>query len=548
MLFNSYEFILFFLPVVAGMFVALSRFGAPRICIAWLAAASLFFYGWWNPAYLLLLGTSLVVNFVMGRTLVTVRERSPALKYVLVAAGLIFNLGLLGYYKYGGFAVTITNDLFDSNFTWTHIALPLAISFFTFQQVAYLIDTAAGRVGKVSALDYLLFVTFFPQLIAGPIVHHQEMMPQFQRTTGRIDREDLQVGFAIFTLGLAKKILVADTIAQYVAPIYAAAGHSEVTFLQAWIAGLGFTLQVYFDFAGYSEMALGAARIFGIRLPVNFNSPLKATNIIDFWSRWHMTLTRFLTGYIFTPISLAAMRRVSARKAPKVQGLRKRFRGFGTTLAGPTLLTMLLAGVWHGAGYHFVIFGLLHGSYLVVNHAWRNFRHWAFKDSEGYERITAPIGVLLTLTCVSFATLFFGADSMTAARNLAVAFLGLDGISIPEGIYVHLQALHAILSALGVNVDTTPGSLMVAGITVCALGLLLAWFFPNTLDMLRDRDPAIGYKTTLGHSDNVNGFRLLNRASWKWAPTKGWGVGFGVLFALCLMSLQRVNVFLYWQF
>jgi len=542
MLFNSYEFILFFLPVTVAVFHLLARYRTRLQALGFLAVASLFLYGWWNPAYLLLIGASIAVNFRIGAAL----QEGVAAKshrYLLLGAGVILNLGLLGYYKYGGFVSEICNDLFDAGIVWTHVVLPLAISFFTFQQIAYLVDSAAGRVERAGFIDYVVFVTFFPQLIAGPIVHHKEMMPQFRSLFDHVNRENLQVGVALFVIGLFKKTMLADPIAEYVSPVYAAAADGPVTFLQAWIAALGFTLQIYFDFSGYSDMALGAARMFGIVLPVNFNSPLKAANIIDFWNRWHITLTRFLTAYEYTPLAIRAARNAMAQRAAGRPG--HRAREFLTSLAVPTLLTMFLSGLWHGAGYQFLAWGCLHGAYLVVNHTWRMLVPRFVTDKTRYERLFRPVGVVLTLLSVCFAMLFFRADDIGTGLRMAASLAGLNGLSVPEGIYLHLGSLRGMLDVLGIHADLSSGSQVSYGLAWCAGLLTVALFFPNSLDLLRGYRPALNY-TLRKEADLLFNNRITRVLVW--SPGRSWAVTIGVMLAVGIMSMQSVSVFLYWQF
>jgi len=544
MLFNSYEFILFFLPVTVAVFHLLSRHDSRLHCLGFLAFASLFFYGWWNPSYLILISASMVANFMVGSLLR--REGLPVSgKYALLFCGVLFNIGLLGYYKYGGFVTEIYNDLSGHDLVWGHVVLPLAISFFTFQQIAFLVDSAVARVERSGFLDYVVFVTFFPQLIAGPIVHHKEMMPQFRNIAAGVSRENLQVGLALFAIGLFKKTMLADPVSDYVAPIYDEAASGQITFLQAWIASLGFTLQIYFDFSGYSDMALGAARMFGIVLPVNFNSPLKASSIIDFWNRWHITLTRFLTAYIFTPLSIKATRKAMLRRAANEPP--GKAREFMSALALPTMLTMFLSGVWHGAGYQFVVWGCLHGMCLVINHAWRMLLPLIVVDKQRFERRFQPAGVLLTLLSVCFAMLFFRADDFQTGMRMATALVGYNGVTIPEGIFVHLGGLQDWLSGIGIAADTSSGSRIAYGGVYCAVLLVIALFFPNSLDMLRGHRPALGYSKPAGNNPDVLFNNGLSRAL-AWKPGRNWAILTGGALAVGLMSLQGLSVFLYWQF
>ena len=344
MLFNSYTFLLAFLPVALVGFALLRRHGMARASIAWLVLASFVFYGWWNPVYVALLALTIIVNFSRRNA----RQSKP-----LLYLGVAFNLGLLGYYKYLGFFASIADAVAGTGFGAIQVALPLAISFFTFQQIAYLVDAERGLAAEPDFLNYCLFVTFFPQLIAGPIVHHGEMMGQFRETAKRRLKDiDIAVGLTLLAAGLFKKVVVADNLAYYASPVFHAADAGQALgFARAWAGTLAYSLQIYFDFSGYSDMAVGMARLFGIRLPVNFFSPYRAGNIIEFWRRWHMTLSRFLRDYLY--LSLGGNRKGPARRYLNL------------------LATMVLGGLWHGAGWTFVAWGLLHGLYLAANHLWR---------------------------------------------------------------------------------------------------------------------------------------------------------------------------------
>ena len=314
MLFNSYEFILGFMPVAVAGFLIFNR-QSKAWSFAWLIGVSIFFYAWWRPFNLLIIGPSLVVNYIFARSLLTLSngEGREKLSVIVLTLGVLFNVCLLGYFKYTNFGLTVANDLVGTNFVLEQIILPLGISFITFQKIAFLFDVAGRRVRCFTVADFLLFVMFFPQLIAGPIVHYGETMPQFHRSDRQVDRTMFATGMTLFSFGLFKKVVLADGMAEYVSPIFnfAEAGQ-PVSLLLGWLAAVGFTLQIYFDFSGYSDMACGSALFFGVRLPLNFDSPLKASNIIDFWLRWHVTLTRFLTAYVYNPVALRITRRRAA--------------------------------------------------------------------------------------------------------------------------------------------------------------------------------------------------------------------------------------------
>ncbi len=350
MLFNSAEYLLALLPAAfIGYFLLGSKgLGGAKL---WLVIVSLFFYGWWNPAYLGLLGLSIAVNFWLGTRLFVAATQASTAGSKLLMLGLAFNLGLLAWFKYAGFAVESANALLGARWPVPQVALPLAVSFFTFTQLAYLVDCRRKLAGEYSFSNYVLFVTFFPHLIAGPILHHKDMIPQFERKQAKHpDAHLILCGLIIFAIGLFKKTCLADGIQPLVAQAF---GPNTPTFDQAWIGALAYTFQLYFDFSGYSDMAIGMSLMFGIFLPLNFNSPYKATSIIDFWRRWHMTLSQFLRDYLYIP--LGGNRHGSLLRYTNL------------------MITMLLGGLWHGAAWTFVVWGALHGAYLCVNHAWNNF-------------------------------------------------------------------------------------------------------------------------------------------------------------------------------
>jgi D-alanyl-lipoteichoic acid acyltransferase DltB (MBOAT superfamily) len=303
MLFNSPVFICLFLPITLLLFFQIGGRGWFRLAIAWLLAASLIFYSWWNPANLILLLTSILVNYGIGVALAQVVQ--PKLRKILLVLGVAVNLALIGYFKYANFFISSVAHVLGANLGFVHVILPLGISFFTFQQIMYLVD--AYRTPKSQSyrlLDYALFVSFFPQLIAGPLVHHRQLIDQFNnKAIYRFNSENLALGITIFVIGLFKKVILADGVALYSTQAFAAATNGiSLTFVEAWVGALAFTLQLYFDFSGYSDMAIGLARMVGIQLPINFNSPYKAVDMIDFWRRWHITLSNFLRDYLYIPL------------------------------------------------------------------------------------------------------------------------------------------------------------------------------------------------------------------------------------------------------
>ncbi len=406
MLFNSYIFIFIFLPItLIGFFIISKYIKYYKFAIGWLVIASLFYYGWWKPVYLLLIIGSIIFNYIVGILFYKTRR-----SVYLLIFGVAINILLLGYFKYTNFLIDNINSLFGVHIHIKRIALPLAISFFTFQQIAYLVDSWRGETKEHDFIHYCLFVTFFPQLIAGPIVHHKEMLPQFiKRTTYKFNYENLAVGMSIFIIGLFKKVVIADTGAQYANQYFnIVAKGGTLTLFEGWIGALSYTFQLYFDFSGYSDMAIGLGRMFGILLPINFNSPYKATNIIDFWRRWHITLSRFLRDYIYFP--LGGNRKGSWRRYLNI------------------MITMLLAGLWHGAGWTFVIWGGLHGIYIIINHAWKTLTsHYQF-SAKNFSFLTRNISWLITFISVVIGWVFFRANNLMSALYMLKAMFGFNRI------------------------------------------------------------------------------------------------------------------------
>jgi len=403
MLFNSYEYIFFFLPITFFVYFLLLN---KRLIVGakgFLVFASLFFYSWWNIAYLPLILTSMLFNYVIGNTLNENFQHIKVHKKSVLVFGVVINLSLLGYFKYMDFFIENFNLLSSSSIPLLHLALPLAISFFTFQQIAYLVDSYRKETSEYDFLNYALFVTFFPQLIAGPIVHHKEMMPQFASRWNLVKNyENIALGLFIFSMGLFKKVVIADTFA-----VWATHGFDVATtlnFFQAWATSLSYTFQLYFDFSGYTDMAIGAALLFNIKLPINFNSPYKALDIQDFWRRWHITLSRFLRDYIYIPLG----------------GNRKgSFRTYNNLMA-----TFILGGIWHGAGWTFVFWGFMHGMALVIHRFWKAL---------GF---TMPkvLAWFVTFNFINIAWVFFRAKEWDDALKVLKGMLGFNSIHLEQNL------------------------------------------------------------------------------------------------------------------
>jgi D-alanyl-lipoteichoic acid acyltransferase DltB (MBOAT superfamily) len=544
MIFNSYQFLFAFLPVVlAGTFL-LACFGAAAAQF-WLIAASLFFYAAWNAAYLPLLLGSIVFNYVIAARMANVEN--PGTRSWLLGLAVAVDLGLLGYYKYTGFFLETVNAAAGTDYMWRSLILPLGISFYTFQQLMLLADISSGRIKDFRFRDFLLFVTFFPHLIAGPIVHHREMMPQFQKADYRLNWENLAIGFVLLSVGLFKKAVLADGIAGYVAPIFTdAADGKPISFLFAWAGAIGFVLQMYFDFSGYSEMALGLARMVGIKLPMNFNSPLKALSVVDYWSRWHITLTRFLTAYIYNPIAIHLARRRAAAGKSGLAGARTTWRAFFGVIAVPTLVTMFLSGLWHGAGNQFLLFGVLHGVALVVNHAWRLARPRFWPDTAHYQRTTRPIAWLLTFLLVTVALTWFHAASVAAGGNIVAGLTGRHGLVLPAATATGFPGLAAALGHLGGSfTGGDMGDLAVLYGWIVVL-LAIALVPPNLLEILRPWQPAVTMPaaTPSGRLDLWRG--LSGRLRLSLSPI--WAFATALIMTIGVLGLNRVSEFLYWRF
>ena len=543
MLFNSYEFLFAFLPVTLAGFFLLGKISR-NWALGWLMIASLVFYAWWRPINVLIIAPSVLINFILARVLLRLGtdQRQVRLAQAVLVLGIAFNVVFLGYFKYVNFFYTALNDVTGTNFVLAQVILPLGISFITFQKIAFLIDVHARRVESFTLHDFFLFVLFFPQLIAGPIVHFREMMPQFHQVSCRFDKEHVSVGLTLLVFGLFKKVVLADSLAPHVTPIYeAAAAGGDVSLFPSWIAAIGFTLQIYFDFSGYSDMALGLGRCFGIKLPPNFDSPLKASSIIDFWLRWHMTLTRFLTAYLYNPLVLWLTRRRMAKRLPGLGGKNPSYSAFLQLLAGPTILTMFVSGFWHGAGYVFLLWGLLHGIYLTINHAWRLIGLKLFSSKERYRQVMEPVGFVLTFFSVLTAMVLFRAPTVAAANTLLHSMIGMNGVSLPNQIFEWLGPLGGYLQHIVSATPVGSGQEFVVTTAWILLLLLIALALPNSLQVMAAYEPALGIKSSPNNRAAIA--RLFD-----WKPTLPWAVAMAVLAGIAVTKLGGKSEFLYWQF
>lgn len=469
MLFSSWQFIFLFLPAAAGIFFLIPAQPTwPRKI--WLLIASLFFYGYWKIEYIPLLLISIAFNYTIAEIISRHRHR-PAAKTAIVV-GVSFNLLLLGYYKYTNFIVQCLGLVTRHPFQRFDIILPLAISFFTFTQIGYLVDVYRNQSLHYRLLDYALFVVFFPHLIAGPIVRHWEIIPQFAQRTLKANLSDTSVGVALFLMGLYKKVLLADPLSGFVATVYEAASRGvTVSWCDAWLATLAFALQIYFDFSGYSDMAIGLARLFGIKFPINFNSPYRARSINEFWSRWHITLTRFLREYLYFPLG-------GNRCGPWRHALN-------------IVVTMFLCGLWHGAGWTFVLWGGLHSFYLVVAHRWNRFRKargWSL-DYWWYRFLS----VSLTLVVVLFAWVLFRAPTLRVAGQVLSSMVGQHGLTMSEDVTNPAKFPGVLFPVVGIRF--VPRAYEFEGydslIKMMAVMLVIVLFLPNSQQLLEGYAPAL---------------------------------------------------------
>ncbi len=482
MLFNSYEFIFLFLPITFILFFVLAKRSGLRAATFWLTAASFFLYGWWDWHYVPLLFASICFNFYVGG-----RIRSDSQRKAWLLAGIVGNLVLLGYFKYTGFFLSTVNMLVrDAVFDVPHIVLPLGISFFTFTQTAYLVEEYRGETAAHSFLTYCEFVTIFPHLIAGPIIRHRDMLPQFtDEKNFAVDYKNIAYGLTLFAMGLFKKTVIADSLSPWAGEVFSRP--DSLTFLEAWIGALSYTFQLYFDFSGYSEMAIGLGLMFNLRFPVNFNSPYQSSSIIDFWRRWHMTLGLWVKDYLYIPMG--------GNRGGEFKKMRN------------LVLSMLLIGLWHGAGWNFVFWGGIHGFLLMINHQWRRLN----------VQLPKAMNWGLTFLCVTICWVFFRAESLHDALAVLTSMVDVGNIVLPAKNAKELGFLQSV------GISFAPWMMQVhlekALGTLAAL-LLVLRFLPNPIELM---------KTSF-------------RPDWKWSVAVALSLAVGIL------HIAKNSPFLYFQF
>lgn len=517
MLFNSAYFIFIFLPIILMVFFWAGKI-SHGLAATWLVVASVIFYAWWSPVYVLLLFASIVFNFIVGYLIAIHSTSESGKRKILLFFGIFCNLAILSYFKYANFFIENINETLNTEYDIGNIILPLGISFFTFTQIAFLVDAARGQAKEFNFIHYSLFVTYYPHLIAGPVLHHKEMMPQFKdKSIYKFNSKNFTVGLTIFAIGLFKKTVFADGIAPYASPVFLAASQGQaIDFFQGWGGALAYTMQLYFDFSGYCDMAIGLSYMIGVRLPINFNSPYKAINISDFWRRWHITLSRFLRDYIYIPLG------------GNKKGEGRRYFNL--------MATMFLGGLWHGAGWTFVIWGCLHGFYLVIHQGWQKLRQKLGFDVSRSSLPGRVLGIGLTFFVVVLAWVFFRADTFGSALSIVRAMLGMTGISIPDGIGLRLGSLTPWLAEKGVRF-TLGGGREFTMTFVWVLTLLpIIFLAPNSQQIMGKFKPAL--------DQDVHGVEMHAA----WTPNWRWGLAMAFVFAFGLLSLTRPSEFLYFQF
>jgi alginate O-acetyltransferase complex protein AlgI len=480
-LFNSLEFLLIFLPATLFAYYPVRRWLGHEAALALLTLASLVFYGWWNVWYIPLLLGSVTVNHVLGKVIMT-RGSKPWL-----TIGVIFNLGLIGVFKYADFFISNVNAVTPLDLPAANLILPLAISFFTFQQISFLVDAARGDTKPGSFLHHALFVTFFPQLIAGPIVRHEQIADQYNDSKRKDNlSENLGIGLSIFAIGLAKKVLLADSIEPFAASGFElAARGEELGLIASWVSALAYSLQIFFDFSGYSDMAIGLARMFGYHLPPNFNAPYRATSVVDFWHRWHITLSNFLRDYLYIPLGGNRL------------GEHRRWINL--------FIVMLLGGLWHGAAWTYVAWGGLHGLGLAWGHWLNKVRPNGIFGGQRW------IAVVLTFAFVTIAWVFFRASSFDAAWGMLAGMSGMNG--------------------LGAGVDDDP-------IYWIILGMLIIRFLPDTISIFSnvlDKHSLIGMSGML-------------QKGWRWEPKVRTAVIVATILFIAIINSWTIAEFIYYQF
>ncbi|MEL7272278.1 MAG: MBOAT family O-acyltransferase [Pseudomonadota bacterium] len=505
MIFNSFEFITFFLPLALAGFLLADRIGGRETLPTYVAGISILFYAQFSHLLAVILCSSILLNYLIGSAIL--KKRADGASGKILIAGIVANIVALGYFKYANFMIDMVNDLARLGVPHADIILPVGISFYTFVQIGYLLDCHGGSIEeRPTLMRYTVFAAFFPAVTAGPLVLSKEMFGQMERWSA-LEPRRIGVGLAIFAAGLFKKVVLADAIAPFADGAFngVAAGEA-INASTAWAGSLAYTLQLYFDFSGYSDMAIGLGLMFGLRLPLNFNSPFKATSISDFWRRWHMTMTRFFTTYLYTPMAMNGMRKVMA-KAGAGDKAASQVERYIRTAGGPVLFTFIIAGIWHGAGWTFVVYGVIHGVALAINHAWREFK---------MPEVNPLTGWLLTMGVVVSGLVVFRAPDMATAMTFWVQMWTFGALSpATTGVELELADAFAFIIVLGAMV----------------------LFMPNT-QQLTGSDRV--------SSDDTDTAGLP--AAMRWSPSAGWAAATALVMVVAMGKLGADASFLYYQF
>ena len=511
MLFNSYIFIFVFLPIALLGFYALTNFSRQSFKIEILILLSLVFYSFWNIKYLFLLILSIIINFLIGNLLIKNNDKSKLI------FGVFINLIILGYYKYTNFFIENINLVFEKNYIIETLILPLGISYFTFQQITYLVDCYLGKVSDKNFRRYFLYVCFFPQIVTGPIVRHGFLMPQIKENIKKkLSLNYLNVGITTFAVGLFKKVVLADNLALYVNPFFRSVESGIVlNFFDAWVGAIGYAFQIYFDFSGYTDMALGIALMFGFILPINFFSPFKAKNISEFWICWHITLSNLVRNYLYFPLSMFFSRLSLIRNF----GIIKEFL---LSLIIPTLISFTLIGLWHGAGWNFILFGIINGIYIIIFNLWKNFKNKYLKERKSYKRDL--IAQFLTFISVVIALIIFRSDTIENSFYYIKSIFGLGKFDFNDLFQVGMFASQPL-----------------SGIFLLVISSVIIFLLPNTQEFLFQNI-----------KNDFNKENLLRKRrsfiNFKWKPNFVWSLFTILTLVISILFLNRESEFIYLQF
>jgi alginate O-acetyltransferase complex protein AlgI len=507
MLFNSLQFIFIFFPIVFIGYFQIARRNK-QLALKWLTLASIIFYGYWSLSSLPIIIISIAFNYTSGKY---ISNKVNKYRREILIFSLLANLMVLIYYKYINFIIFNISEVIDYRVIDNiEIELPIGISFFTFTQMAYLYDSYLKKISENNLINYSLFVTFFPHLLAGPVLHHKQIMPQFSDIKNfKIDKYKIKCGIIIFILGLAKKLIFADSFAVYSDSLFEGVKVGEAPQLTAsWLGALAYTFQMYFDFSGYSDMAVGISLIFGIMIPINFNSPFKATSVIEYWQRWHISLTKYINEYLYIPITMHFMR----------YGLGKSYvkeNLYGLVI--PTMLVMLTVGLWHGANWTFVLFGAMHGLFLIINHIWRTRKFMIIKYNQNILIVIRIIKWKLTFLCIILALIMFRSNDISTAIMIYKGMVGYNGINLNLD-YSNNLFLQIIMGGV---MRTYPEDVRIL-IPLLFISMILCLSFDNTSKISDSKKLLIKSKI---------GAILLSS-----------------LFVVCILKISHVSPFLYFQF